>query len=301
MLLKIFLICIVGLIVINAIVAAIVFYKLTTPFGRNVFGNCENMNNSINFDYEILNITSSNNVNLSAYYVNNDKSDCLIVVLHGYGSQAKNLLPYIEHFQLSGYSVLIPDLRGHGNSGGICGLGYGDTQDILEWMQFLEEQKVTNYRKVLFGTSMGATTAINVALCAGNSKIDAVIADSTAPDFFKILEKVYRWNVKYPWAFVRPFLVAYMRIFGKVTLNDLSLYGRIQALDVPILFIHGKKDGLIDYNSVNELYALVRCKKEIVLSDAADHIGMMNIEPEVYWGKVDGFIINNQNRKEELQ
>lgn len=301
MLLKILLICIVGLIIMNAIVSAIVYYILTKPSGRNVFGNCGSANSSINFDYEILNITSSNGVKLSAYFVNNDKSDCLIVILHGYGSQAKNLLPYIDHFQLSGYSVLIPDLRGHGDSGGICGLGYGDTQDILKWMQHLEELKATHFRKVLFGTSMGATTAINVALFAGNTKIDAVIADSAAPDLFKIIEKVYRWKVKYPWHFVGPFLLVYMRIFGKVTLDKLSLYGRIQTLNVPILFIHGKKDGLIDYNSVNELYALVRCEKEIMLSDTADHIGMMNIEPDKYWKKVDGFIINNYNRKEELQ
>lgn len=93
----------------------------------------------------------------------------------------------------------------------------------------------------------------------------------------------------------------YMRLFGKVSLKRLSLYKRTQSLDVPILFIHGKKDGLIDFNSVNELYAHVRCNKEIVLSDNADHIGMVNIEPDKYWKMVDGFIINNNYGKEDLQ
>lgn len=100
---------------------------------------------------------------------------------------------------------------------------------------------------------------------------------------------------------MRPFLVMYMRLFGKVSLDSLSLYESIRSLDVPILFLHGKKDGLIDYNSVNELYAHVRCNKEIVFSETADHIGMVNIEPDKYWKKVDGFIIDNNYRKEDLQ
>ena len=127
MLLKILIICIIGLIVTSAIVAAIVYYMVANPSGRNVFGHCGNMNNAIGFDYEILSITSSDGVRLNAYFVDNDNTDCLIVVLHGYGSQAKNLLSFIEHFQLAGYSVLIPDLRDHGGSDGICGFGYGDT------------------------------------------------------------------------------------------------------------------------------------------------------------------------------
>lgn len=93
----------------------------------------------------------------------------------------------------------------------------------------------------------------------------------------------------------------YMKLFGKVSLDRLSLYERIQSLDVPILFIHGKKDGLIDCNSVNELYAHVRCNKEIVISDTADHIGMVKTEPDKYWKKVDGFITDNDYRKEDLQ
>lgn len=301
MLLNILIVCIIGLVIMSALVAAVVYYRVANPSGRNVFDNSRVTNNTVSCDYKILSTISSDGVRLNAYFVDNDNSDCLIVALHGYGSQAKNLLPFINHFQTTGYSVLIPDLRGHGESGGICGFGYRDALDILEWMYYVDKRKETRYRKVLFGTSMGATTAINVALYAGSTEINAVIADSTVPDFFKIIEKVYRWKVKYPWWLVRPFLVMYMRLFGKVSLKRLSLYERIQPLDVPILFIHGKKDGLIDFNSVYELYAHVQCNKEIVLSDNADHIGMVNIEPDKYWKRIDDFIINKNYRKEDLQ
>lgn len=93
----------------------------------------------------------------------------------------------------------------------------------------------------------------------------------------------------------------YMKLFGKVSLDRLSLYERIKSLDVPILFIHGKRDGLIDCNSVNKLYVHVRYDKEIILSKTADHIGMVNIERDKYWERVDSFIIDNNYRKEDLQ
>ena len=85
----------------------------------------------------------------------------------------------------------------------------------------------------------------------------------------------------------------YFKLFGGLTINNLSLYGRIQSLDVPILFIHGKKDGLIDYKSVEELYTSVQCEKDILLSEIADHLGMMSLEPEIYWNKVDAFLKKN--------
>lgn len=84
--------------------------------------------------------------------------------------------------------------------------------------------KETRYRKVLFGTSKGATTAINVALYAGSTEINAVIADSTVPDFFKIIEKVYRWKVKYPWWLVRPlFGHVYEIIWESIAKETISL------------------------------------------------------------------------------
>lgn len=83
---KIFVACIIGLIVISAFVVALVFHMVAKPSGRNVFANCGGTDNVIGYDYEILSNTASDDVRLNAYFVDNDNSDCLIVVLHGYGS-----------------------------------------------------------------------------------------------------------------------------------------------------------------------------------------------------------------------
>ena len=292
--LVIFIVVLLAITILNALFSGIVYYFMSKPFGKNILshnGNAKRVSDAQNDnDYEKLCITSNDGIRLNGYFFPCDNADKLIVILHGYGDHAKKLLPYIKHFQSSGFNILVPDLRAHGESGGTCGFGYKDAPDVIEWIKYLEGIKGTGYRITIFGTSMGATTAINTALLRKDIQIDALIADSAAPDFYEIIKKVYRWRVKYPWFLIHPFFVMYFRLFGGLTLNDLSLYGRIQSLDVPILFIHGKKDGLIDYKRVEELYSEVQCEKDILLSEIADHLGMVSLEPDLYWERVDAFL-----------
>lgn len=159
MLLNILIVCIIGLVIMSALVAAVVYYRVANPSDRNVFDNSRVTDNTVGCDYKILSTISSDGVRLNAYFVDNDNSNCLIVVLHGYGSQAKNLLPFINHFQITGYSVLIPDLRGHGDSDGICGFGYRDAPDILEWMYYVDKRKETRYRKSSFWNVHGSNNS----------------------------------------------------------------------------------------------------------------------------------------------
>ena len=311
--LKSFVVIIVSLLIftaLNALVSGMIFYYISKPFGKTIIPHGEDAKQTIkskqtsgihnDIDYNRLCIVLKNGIRLYGYFVPNDNSDKLIVILHGYGDQVTNLLPYVKHFQSLGYNVFVPYLRAHGDSGGTCGFGYKDAPDIIEWIEFLERTRGTSFRTTIIGRSMGATTAINTALLGKDLQIDAIIVDSAAPDFFNIVRIVYSWRVKYPWSLVRPFLVIYFKLFGGLTLNNLSLSGRIQLLDVPILFIHGKKDGLIDYKGVEALYKAVQCEKDILLSEIADHLGMMTLEPEQYWGKVDGFLkdttINRQTK-----
>lgn len=284
------------LVVMDAIIAAIIYRVLMHPAGKNVFGDRTQENIEPNFNYEELNITTENNISLHAFWIKNSNSNELIILLHGYGSKSSNLMPYISHLQSEGYNILVPDLRGHGKSSGSCGLGYGDAKDIRLWLKYLETQTSVPYNTILFGTSMGATTAINTALNS-DKRFTAVVADSPAPDFYALIKKVYGWKIRYPWFLVHPFIIMYIRIFRKISRKQLSLYDRIDQLDTPFLLIHGSKDGLINIKSALKLYELIKCTKDILLTES-DHIGSMKLSPLEYWDKVDGFIRCSLNNKE---
>lgn len=276
---------------LNAVIAFITFHIIVTPDKRTILKPHKSKELVANFDYETIQIKSLDKVRLNSYFIKNPDSNNLVIILHGYGSHVGDLATYINHFHSKGYSILLPELRGHGGSEGICGLGYRDAQDILLWTDKIQNQTGMKYRTVLFGISMGATTALN-AVIKSNNKFNVLIADSLAPDFFSTMKKIYQWRVKYPWRLIQPFLVIYIKIIGRVNFKDLSLFNRIQSLNIPVLFIHGEKDALIDTYSVLKLYDLIRCKKDILIIDT-DHTEAVDDYPEKYWEKIDTFIMDN--------
>lgn len=282
-------ICLVAFILIDAVLAAIVFSILVKPSGKNVLGKKGSRRENVDLTFEELSIQSNDKKKLYAYFISNPDSNILLVALHGYGSNAQGLASFINHFQSYGCNILVPNLRGHGQSEGICGLGYSDAKDISAWIDFLEKTNNRQYRVILFGTSMGATTAINTALNSSDGRVAAVVADSPAPDFYEMMQRVYRWRVKYPWILLQPFMLLYLKLFLKVTRRDLSLFSRIKSLNTPILVIHGRNDGLIDIKRVEALFDEIICEKHFY-STNADHIGSMYDSPDEYWDKVDSFI-----------
>ena len=167
-------ICLVAFILIDAVLAAIVFSILVKPSGKNVLGKKGSRRENVDLTFEELSIQSNDKKKLYAYFISNPDSNILLVALHGYGSNAQGLASFINHFQSYGCNILVPNLRGHGQSEGICGLGYSDAKDISAWIDFLEKTNNRQYRVVLFGTSMGATTAINTALNSSDGRVDGI-------------------------------------------------------------------------------------------------------------------------------
>lgn len=73
---------------------------------------------------EILDIKSFDGLTLYGHFIEHEKSDCLAIVVHGYGGDYKDMSSYAELFLKRGYNVLAVECRGHGNSeGDMVGMG----------------------------------------------------------------------------------------------------------------------------------------------------------------------------------
>ena len=68
--------------------------------------------NESDFKYKELKLEYEGNELHGYYFENEDKKEKTIAFLcHGYGSGAKDMVPYAKHFLEKGYEVFIPDLR----------------------------------------------------------------------------------------------------------------------------------------------------------------------------------------------
>lgn len=230
-------------------------------------------------------ISSFDNTILSAYLLKNHESKKMVILIHGYGSSAKNMVQYISFFEKKGYSVLLPDLRGHGKSGGIySGLSISDAKDIKKWIENYSD----SYMISLFGTSMGGLTALRTLVEYPELNIQFCITDSSPCSMLLLVEKVFNWRFPDKWKLFRNPFIFYLKHIAKIDPKEDVIIERLDRLDVPVLLMHGKKDGLVPFSMCINMYEHIKSSKEIVLFETTDHVQSINNAD--YWDKVNAFM-----------
>lgn len=106
-----------------------------------------------------------------------------VILLHGMADTREGVAGYAFTFLRHGYSVLLPDSRAHGVSGGDAATyGVLERDDVRRWAQWQRPQ--TPGCEYLFGESMGAAIAIQAS--AVTPGICAVVTESSFASFYEI-------------------------------------------------------------------------------------------------------------------
>src|SRR5437773_11429659 len=107
-----------------------------------------------------------------------------IILLHGVSDNRLGMYGYGEWLLRNGYSVLLPDARAHGISGGkLTTYGLKESDDIHRWVSWLEENQ--RPRCVFgFGESMGAGQILQSL--TKEPRFCAVVAESPFESFREV-------------------------------------------------------------------------------------------------------------------
>ncbi|MEG0392974.1 MAG: alpha/beta fold hydrolase, partial [Anaerovoracaceae bacterium] len=115
-----------------------------------------------------------------------------VIVCHGYRKDGKSMGEQAAKFSEMGFSVLLPDARGHGESqGSYVGMGWHDHWDIVEWITYLNEH-FSPRRILLYGLSMGAATVMMVGGEPLPANVQGIIEDCG----FSSIKKVFAYQMK---------------------------------------------------------------------------------------------------------
>ena len=108
-------------------------------------------------------IQASDGAELQAWYIRpTHPNGAAVILLHGMADTRSGVAGYALMFLQHGYSVLLPDSRAHGASGGdIATYGVLERDDVRRWAAWLRPQ--TPGCEYLFGESMGAAIAIQAS------------------------------------------------------------------------------------------------------------------------------------------
>jgi fermentation-respiration switch protein FrsA (DUF1100 family) len=221
------------------------------------------------------------------------KSRGTIFYLHGVGDCKTDGVAHARLFFKHGYNVLLYDSRAHGESGGVfCTYGYHEKHDISAAISFLQRKKALKVGQIgIFGTSMGAAVAIQAA--AIDKRIKAVVAEACFTDLRTISVDYQRRIVKLPWHFLRNVAMARSQRIANFKARDVSPVIDVHTLTIPLLFVHGTADRLINYEYSKTLYHHANEPKEILLVPGGNHTDVWEIAGDKYENKILSFFSKN--------
>lgn len=218
-------------------------------------------------------------------------SETWVLLLHGYTGWKEEMYQFAYWYQKQGYAVLVPDLRCQGESeGDFIGMGWTDHYDCQLWIEHILEES-PNAKIVLHGQSMGAATALIMAGSPeASDHIKAVVSDSAYTTAYEMFgDKITAWFHLPAVLFVDSACVM-LKLRGGYDLRDASPLRAVEGSRVPILFIHGDEDKMIDVNMSYELYDAAVCEKELFIVEGAGHAQAQDKDPEAYYGRIEDFL-----------
>jgi uncharacterized protein len=200
-----------------------------------------------------------------------------IILFHGLSDNRMGMIGYAEMLVNHGYTVLLPDARAHGTSGGeLATYGLWEADDIHRWLDWLQQNEQPNCVFGL-GESMGAAQLLQSL--KDHHGFCAVVGESPFSDFREIAyDRVGQYFHTGPWlgkSLLRPVVeAAFLRARWKygLQLDEVSPQQALARTSIPVLLIHGQQDGNI---SVRHSRAIAAHNLRIVLWEVpgADHCG----------------------------
>ena len=220
----------------------------------------------------------------------------LAVVHHGVSWNWLGSLKYGQFFLEHGYSVVLLDARGHGESGGgRPSFGIFESRDLASVLAWGRSRFPSAGGTVILGVSLGAATALEYA--PRDSDLAAVIAD--CPFSSAEAEVDHRLMRAMIPAFVRrPALRvvdALCRHVDGFSMREAAPAASCLETKAPMLFIHGLGDDYVPF-AMSEAMASARRRAlpealtEILLVPGAGHAKSHRTDPAAYEAAVLAFL-----------
>lgn len=185
---------------------------------------------------------STDGVVLKAWYLTPAQPNGnAVIACHGVADSGFGVMGDALLFLRNGYAVLVPDSRGHGESGGFVTYGILESKDIELWQTWLSNEH--GGRIFGFGESLGGADLLQ-SIPQG-AKFEAIVAESSFASFDQVAsERLAHYGHVPGW--VASALVGEGELYAQlrfgINLQRARPKEAVKNSDTPILLIHGLDD-----------------------------------------------------------
>jgi uncharacterized protein len=242
---------------------------------------------AIGAEMEDVSITMEDSVVLSAWILHPRQGNGdAVLLLHGLADNRIGMTGYARLLLARGFTVLLPDARAHGRSGGaLATYGLLERNDIRQWFDWLAAR---DHPRCIFGfgESMGAAQLLQSL--DTETRFCAVAVESAFSNFREIAyDRMGQPFHLGPWlgrTLLRPLVdVAFLhaRWEFKLDMQQVSPEERLAASRTPVLLIHGEDDSNIPVRHSRRIKSR---NPSVVLWEVpnADHCGAISAAPREF-------------------
>jgi uncharacterized protein len=209
-------------------------------------------------DFQDVSFESADGLTLKGWWVPGDDSTRVVALVHGLeGSKAdEHVLQTASVYSEAGYSVLVFDLRGHGEfEGERTTLGYQEVRDVQGALSWLDEERGFEPGEVvLHGWSMGGATVLRSTPGTG---VAAVVEESGYADLPLLLRDRLPENSDLP-SFFNPGIFLMAKLFLDLdpwAVRPHEDAAKLSEEGVPLLIVHSTDDEVVPFEHAEMLAA----------------------------------------------
>ncbi len=239
---------------------------------------------------EKIYVCSHDNLKLVATFVKNENDNHnYAIIIHGYSKRKEDVYDIAYEYFLKNFSVLVPDLRAHGESEGkYIGMGWLDKEDLKVWINKIVS-KDKDAKIFLHGISMGASAAMMLSGDNFSENIKGIIEDSGFTSVSDIFISELETRFHFPSFAILDFMTLVTYLHAGYNIKEASCTSQVSKAKIPILIIHGSDDNFTPLDMAYKIQNASKSKNMLVIYGAG-HTTSRFLEPEKYYSTVWNFI-----------
>lgn len=214
-------------------------------------------------------LETEDEVRIHAYRIDWPGATRTILFLHGNAGNASHRLPNARLLARMNANVLLLDYRGYGKSegspteSGVC----ADARAALDYL--VRERGVPEERIVIFGRSLGAAVALDLAQ---HRPLAGVVVESGFTSLAALAQHLYRLPL------------------GWVVGGRFDSLSKVGGLQTSYLGIHGDQDEVVPIELGRELFAAAPAPKDFHTVRGAGHNDTLEVGGRAYRRRIAAFL-----------
>lgn len=224
---------------------------------------------AIGLEYESVTIISGDGVKIHGWFVPARQERATLLYFHGNAGNISHRLDSLKIFNDLGFSCLIIDYRGYGESQGVISEKGIYLDAKAAWSYLVDIRKVPARQIIVFGRSFGGAIASYVA---SQHNPGALVLESS---FTSVPDMAVRMYPLFP-----------VRLLSRFQYNTKKM---LLSVSCPVLVIHSPEDEIIPFTNGEELFESAREPKHF-LEIQGGHNGGYLASVSTYVNGINKFI-----------